>query len=73
MAFDSNEAKSIFTSKTFWGSVIALVALVFPMAFAKLGFTDQGALADKIVGGMGTLLAIYGRLAATQPATLTGK
>jgi len=28
---------------------------------------------DKIMGGIGGALAIYGRLVASQPATLTGK
>jgi hypothetical protein len=77
MTFDATQAKSIFTSKTFWGSLLGLVAILFPHAFAHLltaaNISDPSLLSDKIVGGIGGALAIYGRWTATQPVTLTGK
>jgi hypothetical protein len=76
MAFGITQAKSIFTSKTFWGSVIGLVSVLFPTFFqhlaAAFGISDPSLIASKIVGGIGALLAIYGRFAAVQPVTLTG-
>jgi hypothetical protein len=72
MAFNPGEAKSIFTSKTFWGTIVAMVAVMFPRMWSKLG-VSQVDVVDKIMGGIGGALAIYGRLSASQPATLTGK
>jgi hypothetical protein len=72
MAFDPTQAKSILQSKTFWGALIALVAVLFPGTFAKIGI-PQADLVDKVVGGIGAVLAIYGRFSATQMVTLTGK
>ena len=75
MAFDSTQVKSIFSSKTFYGAVIALLSVLFPHVYANLGITDANAaaLVDKIVGGFGGILAIYGRFSATQSVSLTGK
>ena len=51
---------------------MALFAVLFPHVFTKIGIS-QADMADKIVGAIGSVFAIYGRLAATQVATLTGK
>ncbi len=69
------DTKSILSSKTFWGSIIALVAVMFPHIYTNLGLTDANSVGvvDKIVGGLGGALAFYGRFAATTAVTLTGK
>lgn len=66
--------KSLLVSKTFYGALIALFAVMFPTIWVAIGFQgDAAALADKLVGAIGTGIAIYGRLAATHNVTLTGK
>ena len=69
--------KSIFLSKTVWGAVIALVATLFPHLFesvvAVLGVNDPTMLAAQIVGALGAILAIIGRLTAKTQVTITGK
>ncbi len=72
MAFDTTQAKSIFQSKSFWGAAIALIAILFPHIWTKIGI-QQDVAADKIVGAIGGLLAIYGRLTAKQAVTILGK
>lgn len=68
--------KSIFSSKTFYGAVVALVAIVFPgfysHALTAIGISDPGVIVDKIFGAVGAALAIYGRFTATAVTTLTG-
>jgi hypothetical protein len=72
-----NGYKSILTSKTFWGAVVAVYAAVFPSHVAYLlslfGVTDQMMLAAKIVSVLGGVFSIYGRIAAKKLVTLTGK
>jgi hypothetical protein len=76
MSFGITQAKSIFSSKVFWGSIISLVSVISPSFYqhvlSLIGVSDPNVLAAKIVGGIGVALAIYGRFAATQPVTLTG-
>jgi hypothetical protein len=67
-----NEAKPIYLSVTFWGTVITTVSLLFPDFYAKLGITDQSVLVAHIVGLIGAFIAIYGRLRARKIVTLTG-
>lgn len=66
-------SKNILMSKTFWGAALALVAVLFPGVFVTLGLGDSAMLADKIVGGLGAVLAIYGRFAATSTVSILGK
>lgn len=77
MAFTITETKSILTSKTFYGSLLGLTSVIFPHFYSHLmlaiGITDPADVADKIVGGMGAALALYGRFAAEQHVTLTGR
>lgn len=76
MAFGIAQSKSILTSKTFYGSLIGLVSVLFPHFFTRLtaaiGINDPNQIAVQIVGFAGAAFAIYGRFAATQPVTLTG-
>ena len=65
--------KAIWQSKTFWGAIVTLVAVLFPTVWTAVGVGDDYAMiADKITGIIGTLLVIYGRLAAGG-VSLTGK
>lgn len=72
-----NSTKSILLSKTFWGSLLALIASVDPSLYVKIlgwiGVSDPTLLSAKIIGLVGAAFAIYGRMAATQQVTLTGK
>jgi hypothetical protein len=74
--FDIASAKSIFQSKTFYGAILALTAVLFPTLYAHIltavGISDPTLIASKIVGGIGGVLAIYGRFVATQTVTLLG-
>lgn len=76
MPFGVTQAKSIFTSKTFWGALFALTSVLFPHTYehlmAAIGINDPALISGKIVGFFAVMFAIYGRLAATQPVTLTG-
>lgn len=70
-----DDSKSIFLTKTFWGIVLAALGHMgfFTWAAQHLGTpvpTDYNLLANSIIGGIGDLIAIYGRLKATQPAHL---
>lgn len=65
-------SKNIFLSKTFWGAIITLVALLFPDLFTLLGLGDSSMLADKIVGLIGGGLTIYGRFVATHAINVLG-
>jgi uncharacterized membrane protein len=76
MALDTTNVKSILTSKTFYGAVLALISVVAPHLYqhilAAFGVNDPNQIANMIVGTLGSILAIYGRFVATQTVTLTG-
>lgn len=63
--------KSIFTSVTFWGAVTSLASVFFPKLLTAFGVTAPTAATD-ITMGVGFLITVYGRLRATQVATVTG-
>ena len=74
MSFDAGNAKSIFSSTTFWGSVVSLVSMLAPHVYANIvGSATQTTVVATIVGVIGFLITVYGRFTATQPVTLTGK
>ncbi len=61
--------KSFLQSKTIWGALIGLVALLLELLGYKISPVDQGLIAEKaneIIALGGTLLAIYGRIVATK-------
>ena len=61
------DTKYWYQSKTVWGSLIAIMASVLHAGGFELGSEAQNELADSIValvGAVGGLLAIYGRLSA---------
>jgi hypothetical protein len=69
--------KSVITSKTYWGIVIATIAHYKPGwigdALTVFHVTDQTMLVAAIIFGIGALLAAYGRWVAKKQLTLTGK
>ena len=61
------ETKQWYLSKTVWGALVAILASVLHAGGFELGSAAQNELADGIValvGAIGGLLAIYGRLSA---------
>jgi uncharacterized membrane protein YwaF len=73
MTFNVNQAKSIFQSTTFWGSIISLFAVAAPTIYTKLfGSASQATVANDILLGIGFIVTVYGRFTAKQPVTLTG-
>lgn len=74
MPFTYVQAKSVFTSTTFYGALIGLLAAINPAVYAKIiglfGVADPNAVAAKIVGILAFLLTLYGRWNATQPLAL---
>lgn len=61
------DVKNWWQSKAIWGGIISLVSLVAGVFGFTLGPEDQAALvgvAVTVVGGIGTVLAIVGRVTA---------
>lgn len=65
-----DNAKTWYTSKTMWGAAIAIAAIIFAGAKGggcaeAAGMVDSlTANADKVIGVVGGILAIYGRATA---------
>lgn len=73
MAFNPQEAKSIFSSTTFWGSIVSLAAMLVPHIYTNIvGTASQTSVVSTIVGVVGFAITVYGRFTATQPVTWTG-
>lgn len=63
-----NNMKAWYNSKTIWGALIAVFAPLIQLAGVPLPIESQDELANglvTVVGGIGGLLALYGRLSAT--------
>lgn len=64
-----NETKPWYLSRTVWGALIAIAASLggaFGIVFSE---QDQAALSDailEIVGALGAVVALYGRLSASR-------
>ncbi|OLP61861.1 hypothetical protein BJF93_19445 [Xaviernesmea oryzae] len=61
------EEKNWYASRTVWGGLIALLAALAKVAGVDLSLEDQTGILDGVTaltGGIGGLLAIYGRLRA---------
>ncbi len=59
--------KTWWQSKTVWGGLVAVAAALTKASGAEISLADQSAITDALVnlmGAVGGLLAIYGRLAA---------
>lgn len=62
------DIKSIFLSKTIWGSVMVLVSTAATLAGYDIGDTD--ALVNNILAMVGAALAFYGRVVAVKKVAL---
>ncbi len=63
-----NEMKAWYHSKTIWGALIAVFAPLLQVAGLNLPGGFENDLAEGLVtvaGGVGGLIALYGRLEAT--------
>ena len=63
------EAKPLIPSKTFWGAVVAVGGAALPLGHYTLTPADAARAVDLlsgIAGAVGGLIAIYGRVVATQ-------
>jgi hypothetical protein len=63
------DEKAWYLSKTIWGSLISVAAAFTGLIGISLDPASQAQIAEalvQLVGAAGALLAIYGRLSATQ-------
>lgn len=60
-----DKVKGLLQSKTVWGGILMVAAVAFP----SLGLTDaeQSSVVETVIGLVGAVLAIIGRIVATQP------
>lgn len=71
-----DDSKVWYTSKTVWGSIIAVVAGIAGAFGFQLDIAGQEVITSAIVslvGLAGGLIALWGRLRATKATTLTTK
>ncbi len=64
-----NASKPWYYSKSIWGSLVAVAAGLAGSLGLSVDATSQGALADaavQLIGALGALYAIYGRISANQ-------
>ena len=64
-----DSTKAWYQSRTIWGALIAVFAPLFSIAGFGLPAGLHGELAEGLVtvaGGIGGLIALYGRLSATR-------
>lgn len=63
------EEKQWYESKTVWGALLAVAASVVGALGISIDTTAQSDIADvmiQFVGAVGAMIAIYGRLSATE-------
>lgn len=64
------ESKSIFTSKTFWGAIIAGLSTLAAIFGVDITGDQQATIVNGIAavgGAVGVVLTIYGRMTAKKP------
>ncbi len=64
-----SEVKTLFSSKTFWGAFVAVLAGALPLLGYQIGAADQAELINSVSGlasAAGGLFAIYGRIVASK-------
>ena len=69
MDMDSYDVKSLMSSKTAWGAIIAIlagVAGIFGYSIASPDQVEIVNIASSIASSLGGLIAIYGRVKATK-------
>jgi hypothetical protein len=74
MPYTTVQAKSIFMSTTFYGSILALISAIDPALYAKLlsslGVTDPSLITAKIITVVAFIITVYGRWTTVQPVAL---
>jgi len=58
------DVKGLLGSKTFWGTIVQIAAMA--AMFLKVDIGDQGGWVEAIVGIVGAITAIYGRVVAVK-------
>lgn len=71
LSADNVAPKSIFASRTLLGIAVMLLPLLARKCGVQLGDADAQEIVNNIAEIGGSLLAIYGRLKASRPLTLT--
>lgn len=69
MGLNMNDSKKWYQSKSVWGGIVALLAVLLGAFGYSIGDGDQSALIDSlsVIGGaVGSLVAIYGRVKASK-------
>jgi hypothetical protein len=69
MSLDAFDTKTLLSSKTVWGALVAILGAILSYFGIDLSPADQGALVEQIGNGVtlvGALLAIWGRATATK-------
>ena len=63
------EFKTLLSSKTFWGALVAILASVLSLFGYQVGLSEQSELISigtSVAGAVGGLFAIYGRIVASK-------
>ncbi|WP_454848759.1 hypothetical protein [Rhizobium binxianense] len=71
-----DDVKHWYSSKTIWGALISVGASLAQAVGIDIGAAEQAQIADSlvaIVGAVGGLLAIYGRLTANSAIAPVGR
>jgi len=58
--------KAWYKSKTIWGSIVAILALVAGAFGYSVGQEAQAEIVSAVIGVVGGLFAIYGRIKAVE-------
>jgi hypothetical protein len=64
-----DEFKTLVASKTFWGAIVALGGSALSMGHYTVSTADAASAIDllaSLASGVGALIAIYGRVAASK-------
>jgi len=64
-----SEFKTLLSSKTFWGALVAVLASLLSLFGYQIGVAEQSELISigtSIAGAAGGLFAIYGRVVASK-------
>jgi hypothetical protein len=64
-----SEFKTLLSSKTFWGALVAVLASALSLFGYQLGASEQSeliAIGTSVAGAAGGLFAIYGRIVASK-------
>jgi len=69
MGLNMNESKKWYQSKSVWGGMVSLLAVLLGVFGYSIGGGDQSSLVDALTllgGAVGSIVAIYGRVKASK-------